>query len=305
MYKVESCAAVIVTYFPSPDNISNIINFSNICELVVIVDNTCTDIIRELNSKNTIIVQNASNIGLSAALNIGIEIAGSKGYENIFLFDQDTTIPDSFFSNMLGYKAECEFKYKSRAIIVPNFFDRNCSTFARYFLLAPFKISHATCKDIKDDFFNHSVIAITSGTLLTYSLYKVIGPLREDYFIDFIDHEYCLRAAKNGIKIIPNCETLMIHSIGTRSVRSRFGITIKPNNHSSARRYYISRNSIRTAIEYFKHYPFYSLLVASFIFHEIFAILIYESSKLQKIKSLFLGILHAFLNKMGEYAFTK
>lgn len=304
---MESCAAVIVTYFPSPEHIQNITNISDSCDLVIVVDNTCLySSFAKCNFKNNIvIVQNTANIGLSAALNIGIKIAGDRGYENIFLFDQDTAIPDSFIVNMSKFKAESELKYRDRIIIVPNFYDRNCKTFAGYFLVGPFRISHVTCKDIKQKFISRSIIAITSGTLLTYSIYNIIGPFRDDYFIDYIDHEYCLRAGIHGIKIIPNCETFMVHSIGKRSIRSQFGITLKPNNHPSIRRYYIARNSIRTAIEYFVYYPFYPLIAVFHIFHEVLSILFCETLKSRKIYALLLGSLHGIFNKMGKYQFLE
>lgn len=35
---------------------------------------------------------------------------------------------------------------------------------------------------------------ITSGMLIPLSLFGKIGMFREDYFIDSVDHEFCLRA---------------------------------------------------------------------------------------------------------------
>lgn len=298
---MQKISSVIVTYHPNEENYRNISHISNNCDLVIVIDNTDSKSpIYMDNFTNCKVIRNNKNIGLSAAYNIGIETVRKYGYENIFLFDQDTKIPDDFFQRMLDFKAKYQKKYHEEGIIVPNFFDRNCKTFAKFSLIKPLKFCLKPCHKVGTSFLSHSLIAITSGTYLTYSIYKSIGPFREDYFIDFIDHEYCLRASLKGYKIIPNCSVTINHSIGKRSIFSLFGLIIKPNNHSPIRRYYFAKNSICTAIEYFISYPIYSLLVLLHIAHEFIAILFYENNKSKKIKLITLGIINGLFQKMNN-----
>jgi rhamnosyltransferase len=43
---------------------------------------------------------------------------------------------------------------------------------------------------------------ITSGSLLSLAAYTAIGPFREDFFIDHVDTEYCLRARLKHYRVI-------------------------------------------------------------------------------------------------------
>jgi len=42
---------------------------------------------------------------------------------------------------------------------------------------------------------------ITSGSLLPLATYADIGPFREEFFIDFVDTDYCFRARKEVDKL--------------------------------------------------------------------------------------------------------
>ena len=144
-----------------------------------------------------------------------------------------------------------------------------------------------------------AVIAITSGTLITFDRYQQIGPFDESYFIDFIDNEYCLRAYKLGLKVAVNCRALINHSIGKREKKHIFKIEMKPNNHNAKRRYFIARNGIRTAVLYFSQFKLYLLLVVLRLLHEIISIALYENNKFFKLRAVVVGIFDGCLGKMG------
>ena len=298
---MSKCAAVIVTYFPDADSIENLERVSSLCDKVIVVDNTPTDIMTPIPQlPNITIRKSPENVGLAAALNQGIKLAGQQGYENIFLFDQDSRPPDDFFRNMLTFKSRTDSQVNNCGLYVPNFYDRNSNTFAKFPVLRRFNLTHATCTDTVSGLHNDAILAITSGSLITYSRYREIGPLREDYFIDFIDNEYCLRIDKLGLRIAVNCDVVLDHAIGKRSMHRFLGITIKPNHHSGLRRYYIARNGIRTSVDYLFHYPSYVVLILARMSHELLSILLYEDNKYKKIQGIFYGIYHGLIGRMGK-----
>ena len=47
-------------------------------------------------------------------------------------------------------------------------------------------------------------------------IYKQVGLFRDDFFIDYIDTEYCLRIRQQGFNIIVACELSSITSLVIR-----------------------------------------------------------------------------------------
>ena len=298
---MHHCASVIVTYFPDIDSIESIGRMADRCKKIIVVDNTPGNEPFAFSSRENItVVRSGSNQGLASALNLGMESAEKEGWEDVFLFDQDSRPADHFFTRMLAFKSDVDNFFEDTAFYVPNFYDRNSHTFAKFPLLSRFTVSHVVCDDIPSIKESQALISITSGMLITCSRYRQVGPFRDDYFIDFIDNEYCLRASVKGLKVAVNCNALIDHAIGNRSVHRFVGLTVKPNRHPPARRYYIARNGVRTAIDFRGRFPSYIPLFTVRMVHEILSILLYENKKVKKVKAVILGFYHGFIGKMGE-----
>lgn len=294
-------ATIVVTYFPDAETLNRIVKLSGQCCQVIVVDNTPDNLnIDFINNKNTKVLKNQKNEGLAFALNRGIDWAGKNGIQNIFLLDQDSRPPENYFSSMITFKMHQDRQYDRWAFFVPNFYDRNSKTFAKFPHLTRFSLAHATCKNFKSIRKIRAVIAITSGMLITYSRYREIGPFRDDYFIDFIDNEYCLRATKKGYRVRFNCDVVLDHAIGRRSLQRFCGVTIKPNHHPPLRRYYIARNGTRTAMDFAVPFPSYLSLLFARMVHELISILAYEKQKSKKIYALMQGFYHGLIGKMGK-----
>jgi rhamnosyltransferase len=246
------------------------------------------------------VVRLGSNVGLAAALNLGIESAASEGCNQIFLLDQDTRVPPLYFKKMLSFKMQVDKNSEKCAACVPNFFDRNSKTYARFPVLSRFTLRHISCKSSHSMLMSEATIAITSGTLIDYLKLRTIGPMREDYFIDFIDNELCLRIYRLGFKIAVNFDVTLDHAIGNRKAHNIMGVSLKPNHHSAERRYYISRNGVRTALDYSRNFPSYLMLMTARLAHEYLSIILFEQEKCRKLLASGLGIVHGFTGKMGK-----
>lgn len=294
-------AAIVVTYFPDTDVIENLERLSFLCDQLIIIDNTSQKDRPSYPKKPNVTVQTCmENVGLAKALNMGMNLAGKVGIENVFLLDQDSRPSNRYFREMLRFKSTFENSKYKYGFYVPNFYDRNSKTFAIFPLLNRWYLRHVTCKNMPIRNEKFALIAITSGMLIDLSQYNEIGPFREDYYIDFIDNEYCLRANRLGFSIAVNCELILDHAVGQRSVKKFLGLTIKPNHHFPVRKYYIFRNGVRTTIEYFRPYPIYAILMIARLTHEILSIFLYESDKLRKTEAILLGTYHGFVGKMGK-----
>lgn len=78
---------------------------------------------------------------------------------------------------------------------------------------------------------------ISSGSLMLASALNSVGKFKAEFFIDFIDYEWCYRAAKKGKGIYQDNQVVMEHE--TEGVPRKHGHTID----SEFRLYYIFRNS--------------------------------------------------------------
>ncbi|MCJ8502477.1 glycosyltransferase family 2 protein [Desulfatitalea alkaliphila] len=293
-------ACIVVTYHPDRQALRNLAHLAAWCDLLVVVDNTPMEARpRFCRWDNSLLILNDQNIGLAAALNQGIRLAGQQGLDNIFLFDQDSRVDRAFFTEMLAFRQRIDRRTDRCALYVPQFFDRNCQSLTRFPQIRKYRFGHHSRPDARGALLGTGIIAITSGSLLPYSRYQEIGPFPEAYFIDFIDNEYCLRMAGKHLQVAVNYNAVLNHAIGHRSQHKWLGLTLKPNNHPPVRRYYIARNGIRTALQHFRPFPAFSALIALRLIHEALTIIIYENRKHKKIRAMLLGVLDGLTGRMG------
>jgi rhamnosyltransferase len=141
---------------------------------------------------------------------------------------------------------------------------------------------------------------ITSGSLLSLTAFAHIGPFREDFFIDYVDTEYCVRARAKSYRIVKTRRPLMSHSIGKPTQHRLLWMKKWTSNHSADRRYYIARNHTVMVRESGK-YLLGAWAIAS-LFSCITAlkrIALYEESKGRKIAAVFLGWWDGMRGNMG------
>lgn len=85
-------------------------------------------------------------------------------------------------------------------------------------------------------------LAIASGLMVHREVVETIGLPRADFFMDFFDFEYCLRARSRGYRIAVATGVELSHEVGqARQVRLPGFKALWPD-HAPWREYYISRN---------------------------------------------------------------
>lgn len=94
---------------------------------------------------------------------------------------------------------------------------------------------------------------LSSGSLIPKISYSVIGGMRDDLFIDAVDHEYCWRLRASGFKVVRNKNALLGHRLGDGKFNI-FGV-ISVGMPSPFRHYYATRNIFLLLKE--KHVPIY------------------------------------------------
>lgn len=294
---------LIVTHHPEPVFFKELPALLAQFEHVYIVDNASAEETRQrleqaavqFESQRLTILFNPDNRGIASALNQGFRWALEQGYKYLVVLDQDSR-PASNMTHELLRVYETHPHRERIAILAPRIVDGRTGEVAS---VLQWQGAFLRKEVPQDNRLEHVALVITSGSLNILSVYKHLGPFREDFFIDYVDTEYCLRAHANGFQITVACQADLYHRLGDQQQRQLAGLTLRPTFHSPRRWYYIHRNRIQTARNYFLRFP--AWVVYDF-FVGIYAILkmfLYETHKIQKGKAVFLGILDGLTRHMG------
>jgi len=296
----EEIIAIVITYNPDEDFIKNILKIREQVKVILIVDNGSSEqplkfIKRVSDLPNIDIIFNKKNPGVATALNQGFSWACEKKYNYAITFDQDSYPSTNMVKKLVeGYSFYSE--PSKVAIVAPNIVDKAVNVYSRH--LRPtgmFTFELVTCEY---GYLEDISFVITSGSLCNLSAYRDIGNFQDDYFIDYVDLEYCLHALSLGYKILVACEALLIHSLGKREERRFLGRKEYPRFYSPDRWYYQSRNRVFILKRYISKNPFLFFYEAINVIYGIFRMLIYKDRRLSKIfaffKGTFIGLLVCF-----------
>lgn len=301
-------AAVVITYHPDDGFSHRLSLLAAQVSHVIIVDNRSSDdellrlgpMLRSGNardardacdaSQSTIeLIENPENLGVATALNRGAKRAIELGFAWLLMMDQDTAVGPDLLDGLAQTYCACPFRDEV-GLVAANFM---VHVFARAFATCSPTISTA-------DQYIEQPIAITSGSLISLNVYRKTGRFRDEFFIDFVDNEYCLRLASLGYRVIHSRKVLIDHAIGEPRRYKLLWLRPVSSNHSPLRRYYITRNRLRTNAWYFSRFPRVVMQDYYRIFGEMFLFTMLEPQKLAKLAATFLGMWHAVIGRTGR-----
>jgi rhamnosyltransferase len=275
-----SVCAVVVTYHPDAEFPTRLAGISRQVAAVVIVDNGSDAelaMLREAASDPRVtLLLNRENLGVARALNIGMQRAATLGLSMAVLFDQDTRVDDDLVETLLAIHDS--FPAGRLGLIGSGFRTPEGSA------PEPKPDEAAAPPWLEVEY------VITSGSLLPMAAYSTIGPFREEFFIDYVDLDYCKRAAALGLQVIQSRRALMTHSIGAPTHHRWLWMTKSTTNHSADRRYYGARNKTVMLREY-GHQRSGGWLLKSLLscLKICKRVLLYEEAKIPKLRALLSG----------------
>lgn len=291
-----SICAVIVSYHPAAEIIGNVAALLNQVDEVVIVDNGSGADTKELLDKlgsypKVSVIHNQENLGIAAALNIGVRHAKAAGHQWVATFDQDSKVTPGMIMTMLQVYDTYPEKEKV-AGLSPRY--QNQSTG----LVSSSKLNNSSSGVLP---YAEVLVVMTSGNLLKLNIFDKVGYFNESLFIDHVDSEFCLRCATQGYKILEVNNAILLHGIGI-PVQHRILWKVKSTtNHSSLRRYYIARNGIYL----YKKFAFtYPVWVVHNVFNllKIMIMVLFETNRRQKLVAIMRGVIHGLSGRMGKFS---
>lgn len=284
---LHNTCAVIVTFLPDEGFSNRLTRVKNQFQLVIIVDNGSQPAVFPDSlymAQHIRVIANQENIGIASALNQGVNLAMQEGYGWVVTLDQDTILAEGMLATLLDVYHKSG---RDNVMIGSNYWDEHRG---RNFI---------QCADAEIAFQERKTL-ITSGTLVPLSLFNNIGFFREDYFVDSVDHEFCLRARAHGCRILISCRPVMRHSIGAHVENASRLRKFMSFNHSPSRKYYIARNTVATVRAYLFQEPMWSMRQGWRLLSDFASILLFESEKFKKSIAFMVGIEHGITGKMGS-----
>ena len=220
--------AVIVTYNPEPSFEQNVRALLPQVSKVIIVDNQSSPAAHSLVSQaaaacDVEVIWNQQNLGIAGALNVGIRRALARPYSWIATFDQDSRVAPDYVAAILKAYSACPFR-DDVAMVGGNYSnpiqEREDNPIPR--------ASGFVFREIKS--------TITSGCFVRSMVFGICGQYDESLFMDYVDHEFCLRLRKHRFRIIQAGNALLQHEIGSPTMHRFLWKNYLSTNHSSTRR---------------------------------------------------------------------
>jgi len=208
---------------------------------IVVVDNASSDNTISLLSEqypNVKVLKMTENLGVGGALAAGIQYAAiERKHDWIWTFDDDSVPNDDALQALLGTPQSSD---STTGILASLPVHKETGSCYRPLLWQEgfIKPSPALLQQpvwLAD-------LVISSGSMVRREVVEAIGLPRSDFFMDFIDFEYCLRARSRGFKIAVVTNSQFAHEIGDASKVWIPGYSRPWPDHAPWREYYMSRN---------------------------------------------------------------
>lgn len=273
---------MVVLYCPTGEVLTTVKSCLEQVEQLYLVDNseqaTGEVAMSLVKPGKTVYLPNYANLGIAAALNQAAQLAVEAGYEYLLTMDQDSLASAGMVSRMMDCLATID---ATRPVG----------------MLAPFHVTPAAQPDDSKPDCCEVMTPMTSGCLLNLAAYCAAGPFRDDFFIDFVDNEYCLRLRREGFMVIRANQALLKHQVGELRTFGPFVAT----NHGPLRRYYKTRNRLYVFREYLAVFPAHCLFDLVRLVKEIGSVLLFEDQKFSKFRMMLRGALHFFQGRLGSF----
>ncbi len=287
--------AIVITYRPDVGVLTDLLSaLIPQVDSIVIVDNGskldfAALVQKEFASAKITMRYMAKNVGIAAAQNEGIRCARQSNTDYILLMDHDS-IPEA---DMVTRLLSAARTLPNVASVGPRYRDTRQNNPPPFIRIEGMRLHRCPCKN--DTSIVHVDYLISSGCLIPIAAIDIVGEMRDDLFIDYVDIEWGLRAKQHGLQSYGVCGAKMMHTLGDMPIT--FFRKIIPL-HSPLRHYYHFRNAI-----WLYRQPWPPLnwkmvdarrLLLKFVFYSLFT-----NPRLQQFKMMVLGLWHGLRGRMG------
>lgn len=228
-------ATAVVTAYHPDDRLAAVVESAlKSCETVIVSDNTppgSTSSATGLSDPRVTVLANGSNRGLAGALNAAVAQL-PKDTDTVLFLDQDSVLPAELVPS-LAVHLEADSRI---GVVAPTPWDAEHG--------GSYEKAAATGPTLAD---RDGVM--TSGMLVRRACMDAVGPFREDFFVDWVDFDFCMRARAKGYRVVQDTTARLPHSLGDRREHRLGPWTVHVLHYPVWRHYWVARNSTVLARE--------------------------------------------------------
>jgi rhamnosyltransferase len=287
---------VVVTYYPDRKRLKEgLLSLSGQVRNLILVSNNPDDF-SDL-TLPVIHLDLKENRGIGYAQNVGIRKALNLGAQFVLTSDQDTVYPLGYVKSIMKIFEDLTRSGRKVGAVGPVFKDENHQ--GKIHPMVKFG-TIGLSKFFGEENFHPVSHMISSGMLIPITSFQTIGFMKEEFFMDWIDTEWCWRGVKFGREIVQVPSVVVSHSLGNSSI-DLLGISV--TSHSYPREYFKIRNAIFLLTDStFPDFPV-RLYLSLFIVKNLGVNFIKGFGNTIHFKVIFYSILHGIRSKTGPCPF--
>ena len=289
---------LVVLFKPTRQQLDHVAALARSWAPVVVVDNSpCPDhdTRSRLEACGAAVLANANQGGIGGAFNVGMRHMCRRDVSAVVLLDQDSVLPPGFFE---AITRACDNMRSADYIVAPRIFDIHAGRCIPAFTFMRTRLRTRRVDACASETMLACNFLVSSGSAVSIAAYERVGPFREDYVVDHVDSDYCLRAFASGVSLAMTCLTTMQHSIGRATVHRLFGLPLLATNHPASRRYYFARNAVDLTRRHARRLPSVAVVNLLTLYQGV-AVLLFERDKLDKIVATLAGLVDGLRGRTG------
>lgn len=239
------------------------------------------------------------NRGIAAAQNIGIRLAIERGDTYILLSDQDSSPGEDMVAALFATALDLKASGVDVGCVCPVYFDEVSGQAFGLQTHAPGRLFYASTPGELATPWVEVVTAISSGSLLPVRTLQRVGGMREDFFIDQVDIEWCHRARSQGFANFATVRARLKHSLGEAPLRAWCFGWRDLNEYPPTRLYYRFRNFVLMAR--LPHVPLrWSIRASGYWLLSLYAHCLFARRRLDNAKAIARGLRDGVLGRSGR-----
>jgi rhamnosyltransferase len=275
-------AAVVTAYHPDERLTAVVKAALESCAPVIVVDNTPgaePTLTAALDDPAVRVLRSGRNVGLAGALNAGVRELPAD-IEAVLFLDQDSALPGDTVAALAAYLDD-----PAVGIAAPTPWDAERES--GYDNLAALRADVADRTDV-----------ITSGMLVRRACLDRVGGFREDFFVDFVDIDFCLRLRRTGMRIVQDQRLKLPHALGDRRVHRLGPLKVQVVHYPAWRHYWIARGAAALLRENVVRDPAWSVKAVLFLASWLMRATLFEPRRATHVPALLRGIRDGLLRRV-------
>lgn len=285
--------AVVVTHNTGPAGADRVTMLAGLVEGVVVVDNgSDPGTVAALETAaagatpaHVTLVRNADNRGLAAAQNQGLALLLAAGFDWLLLMDDDSEPAGDMLAAMARVEAARPGAF---GLLAPRLTYPGSSRIPRYLIEHGWRARWTTVP--VDGLLEDPVFVIASGSLIRATALRAAGGMRADFFIDYVDVEFCFRLRAAGWRLAVVGAADLAHTLGRPSRHRLLGRTIWTSNHSAFRCHAMARNRSRLWRGWWRAHPGWTMLDMVMMGYQILRVALFETDRATKTGAMLRGL---------------